>query len=299
MGPSLAALSLAALASGPAGPAFGQEENSTSPRIELGSSRIGGPGLTEPERRQVQSWSEPPEYVTEETLPDKGKPTRIPSLHTLAERYLGGQQWKEACRFYQMILDEAGVEGLEAREGAHLRAARAYFECAELAFAQDDFERVEENLQMAEKLGLRSGRHEVLRRKVVKERFRQKLGAGDVERAHQLYDRYQSMGEVDEDERIWFGEQLARLAKDAFARKDELTLRDLMAKLEVIAPMNTEYRTLKEELEGDAELFRNIALVVGSAVLAVMLLSALSRWRARARLRLGRVSSNPFLDDDV
>lgn len=279
------------------GRAQAQDEES-SPSIELGSSRIGGPGLTKRERRVVKSWEEPEEYVTEETLPDVGSRKRLPSLHILAERYFGGQQWKEACRFYQMILDEGGDEGLDKKDGARKRAARAFFECAEAAFVTSEFDDVEKNLGKAERLGLKSGRHDYLRRKVVKEQFRKKALAGDVEGAHRLFDKYQSMGPPDEDERIWFGEQLAEQATRAKAEKDEITLRELMAKLEVIAPRNTEYRKLKQEAEGDAAMFKNIALVVGAAVGAVLLLSLLSQWRARARV--GRIGKrNPFLDDDV
>lgn len=279
-------------------PAFAQEEESTSPSIELGSSRIGGPGLTERERRVVRSWSEPEEYVTEESLPDKGSRTRIPSLHILAERYYGGQQWKEACRFFQMIIDEAGLEGLTAKDGGRKRAARAFFECAQVAFRSGKLDQVEDELQRSEKLGFRSARNDYLRRKVVREEFRKKLTGGDVEGAHRLFDKYQSMGEKDEDERIWFGEQLASMAKRSLEQDDQITFKELMAKLEQIAPLNTQYRAMKEELEADAEVFKNIGVAVGAAVLVVILLSLLSSWRARARI--GRVGSkNPFLDDDL
>lgn len=274
-----------------------QEEESTSPNIDLGSSRIGGPGLTERERSAVRSWDEPEEYVTEETLPDPGSPKRLPSLHVLAERYHGGGQWNEACRFYQMILDEAGQEGLTAKDGAPRRAARAFYECAVLALGSGELDAVETNLVKAEQLGFRSQRTNVLRRKVVQARFRDKLRGGDVEGAHRLYDQYQGMGEPDEDERIWFGEELGRIARGAFEQKDQITFRETMDKLEVIAPLNPEYRALKDESAGNAELFRNIALVVGSATGAVLLLSFLSSWRARARV--GRIGQqNPYLDDD-
>lgn len=283
---------------GASSPALAQDEES-SPDIQLGSSRIGGPGLSERERRIVDAWDEPEEYITEENLPDAGSKKRIPSLHILAERYFGGQQWKEACRFYQMILDEAGEEGLDGKDGGRRRAARSFFGCAESAFAASDFDAVKSNLEKAERLGLTSGRHDVLRRKVVKERFRKKLLNGDVEGAHRLYDEYQSMGEKDEDERIWFGEQLAERAEAARNEKDDISFKEMMAKLEVIAPLNTKYRALQAEMTGDAALFKNIALVVGAAVALVLLLSLLSQWRARARVgAAGRRSKNPFLDDD-
>ncbi|MEL6183147.1 MAG: hypothetical protein AAFU79_00890 [Myxococcota bacterium] len=279
-------------------PALAQDEE-TSPDIELGSSRIGGPGLTERERRVVDAWDEPEEYLTEETLPDLGSKKRIPSLHILAERYFGGQQWQEACRFYQMVLDEAGEEGLDGKEGGRRRAARSFFECAESAFAASRFDEVETFLKKAEGLGLTSGRHAFLRRKVVKEKFRKKLINGDLEGAHRLYEQYQSMGEKDEDERIWFGEQLADQAEAAKRDRDNITFKEIMTKLDTIAPLNTKYRAMKTELSGDAALFKNIALVVGAAVAFVVLLSFLSQWRARARVgAAGRRSKNPYLDDD-
>lgn len=277
--------------------ASAQEEGSSSPSIELGSSRIGGPGLSDRERRIVKSWDEPEEYVTEETLPDKGNKKRLPSLHVLAERYYGGQQWKDTCRFYEMILEEAAEEGLAAREGAQKKAARSFYECARIASSSGDFEGVETYLGKAEKLGLKSARHDVLRRRVVREQFRSKVATGDMEGAHRLLDKYQSMGEADDDERIWFGEQLAAEAKRALSQKDNITFREMMDKLEVVAPLNTDYRAMKADLSADASLFRNIALVLGVAVGAVVLLSLLSTWRSRARLGATK-SKNPFLDDD-
>ena len=294
----VAATAVAAAASGPAR-GFAQEEES-SPDIELGSSRIGGPGLTEGERRRVRSWSEPETYVTEETLPDQGSRKRLPSLHVLAERYAGGQQWSEACRFYDMILDESGEEGLEAKEDGRANAARAFLGCAEVAFRSEAYDDVEVRLSAAESLGLKTGRSDFLRRKVTKERFHQKLATDDLVGARRLYDAYQAAGEQDEDERIWFGEQLARLAKEAKALKDDIAYADAMSMLEEIAPLNTEYRALRAEETGDADLVRNILLVVGTAVGAVVILSLLSRWRARARVgAAGRGGKkNPFLDDE-
>lgn len=300
-GPALTSLVLGLLTAAPA--ALAQEEES-SPSIELGSSRIGGPGLTDRERRRVRSWEEPEEYLTEENLPGPDSKKRLPSLHILAERYAGGQQWKKACRFYDMIREEFGDEGLAARgEGTDrgkMGAARAYLGCAEAAFVADEFDEVTARLDLAERMGLESGRVDFLRRKVLREQFRQKLGAGDLVSARKLYERYQRAGEPDEEERIWFGERLAEMAKQAKEMKDELSYRDAMAMLEEIAPLNTTYRALRADEAGDAALFRNIALVVGSAVGAVILLSALSRWRARPRTELGggRRKKNPFLDDD-
>ena len=63
-------LATAGLLVGLAGPAAAQDES--SPSIDLGSSRIGGPGLTDRERKWVKSWDEPEEYLTEETLPKPG-----------------------------------------------------------------------------------------------------------------------------------------------------------------------------------------------------------------------------------
>lgn len=280
-------------------PESAQAQDESSPSINLGSSRIGGPGLTQRERRRVESWDEPEEFVTEQTLPAVGHKKRLPSLHVLAERYVGGQQWKEACRFYDMIRAEHGDEGLDAKPDARSTAARAYLGCAEAAFHEDALDDVETRLQLAEKLGLRSGRIEFLRRKVLRDRFRAKLGAGDLMGARQLYDTFQKAGEPDEDERIWFGEQLAAQAKAAKEMKDKVAYKEAMEILEEVSPMNTDYRALRAEESGGEEVMKNIIMVLGVALGAIVLLTLLSKWRSRPRLEGGASrGKNPYLDDD-
>src|SRR5687767_4489758 len=78
---------------------------------DVGSSRIGGPGLT----REEKSWNEPEEEeepLTEETLPPVGHKKRIPGLHQLAKQYAGGQMWKDACEKYDQITSEASLEAI-------------------------------------------------------------------------------------------------------------------------------------------------------------------------------------------
>ena len=298
LGPPIrsSALSWAALSLGVLGPWDASAQEASSPKIEFGSSRIGGPGLTAPERRRVRSYDEPEKILTEDNLPPPGDKRRVPGLHVLAERHYGGQQWAEACRFYGMLLEEGGPEAVEAKPGGTLRARRALLECAKSALQKAQPAEVDPLLAKAERLGPSTPRHEALRRNVLRAEFRTKMAAGDVGRAHAVYDRFQSLGPPDEGERIWFGEQLARLARDAFETKDDIRLRELMDKIEQVAPLNTEYRALLAQQSEDATLLRNVALVVGAAVGLAGLLTLLSWLLARARV--GRTGpKNPFLDD--
>src|SRR5574339_410520 len=70
---------------------------------DVGSSRIGGPGLTAAEKKWNSDDEEEEEALTEETLPPVGHKKRIPGLHQLAKQYAGGQMWKDACEKYDQI----------------------------------------------------------------------------------------------------------------------------------------------------------------------------------------------------
>lgn len=275
------------------------EEDASSPKIQLGSSRIGGPGLTDRERRVVKSWDEPDEFITEENLPKPGSRKRLPSLHILASRYYGGQQWKEACRFYDMIVEESGEEGLDAKEDARKHAGRAFFGCAESAFTDRHYDQVEQLLLKAEKYGFSGTKNQYLRRRVQKDQYRSKLSAGDLVAAKKGYDAYQRAAQTDEDERIWFGGELAKLAEAAQADQDEISYREIMDLLGEVAPRNSTYRKLRDEETANENIVKNVALVLGTSIAVLGLLSLLSRWRARARVgAAGRRSKNPFLDDE-
>ena len=238
---------------------------------------------------------DPPDTKPIETiLPPQGHPKRLVKLHSLAERSYHAHQWQDACRFYLWILDEAGPEGLNS----HSHAARAFFRCAESAFKAHEEEKVHAHLNRAEQLGLHSARHDVLRRKLVQRRYREKLGADDIEAAMALYEDYQRAGEFDEDERIWVGEKLAERARVALTQGEQTLLRGLLAQLKVIAPLNTEYRAIKSELEQEAQLLFNGLVVTGTAVASVVLLSLLSRWQGRSKVGQADRRSM-WMDDDV
>lgn len=274
--------------------ASAQDEES-SPSIDLGSSRIGGPGLTARERRWVKSLSQPEEGMTETNIPPPGNKKRLPHLHYLAKNYVNGKAWKDACAKYDLIIEEGGVEALEVAPFAKRYAARAYFFCGKIAYAGTDFDKAERLLIKSERFGPSSPRHEALRLKMKRDRYRKKLVDGDVNGALKLFNEAQKEDES-EDERIWFGEQLAALASNAYKSGDTYRTEELMRKLEVVAPQNVEYRKLKARIEGQASVFTRLAQVVGVAIVFVVGWNLLSAWRARARLKVG--PRNPFDDDE-
>ncbi len=264
-------------------PLWAQDES--SPTIEVGSRRIGGPGTSTEQRARAaaESWEEE-EVVTEETLVPKGHKKRLAGLHSLAKFYWTSKQFKEACTKFDMILEEAGEEGLATVPEARAWAAGSYFQCARSAFTAQEPDKAEKLLKKSEQYGPSDHKHAGLREKMARDAYRKKLANGDVSGAVELFEKVQAKS-PNEDERIWLGEELAKLAVAAEASKDELGLKDLMAKLERVAPMNTEYRALKEKLAAEGAVFKNLAITAGIAIGLVLVAMAFGKWRANARVK--------------
>jgi hypothetical protein len=270
--------------------------------IELGTSRrVGGDGITDEEQARTRAAYAPEEPLTEANLPPPGSKKRIDSLHELAERNAGGRQWKDACRFYDLVLEEAGLEGFDVRERGRIEANKSYLGCANAAFVAREYDRAETLIARGEKiLGSTTSRHEALRWKILRDQYRAKVGAGDLGGATRLYGRMQDMRQS-EDERIWFGEQLARLAWDAHNEGDELRRDTLITAAEEVAPRNVELRRLQDTLQLGDEVLRNILFYgIGSAAV-LGLLTLFSRWRQRALVGAAarpKRKKNPFLDEE-
>lgn len=295
-----ARLTLALLGAAPAAglggttPALAQE---SSPKISIGSTRIGGPGATDTERRRVAAWNAEEEDWSEENIPAPGHKKRLVALHWLAAKYAGGKAWGEACAKYDTIIDEGGDEALTAHPEGKANAAKSYFGCARSAFTGAEWEKTERLLKKSEKYGGSSSKHANMREKMLRESYRRKLIDGDIGGAIQLYDKAQAMRN-DDDERIWLGEQLSRLAWAAYNNKDRVALDDLLARIERISPMNTEYRRLQEKMSAEENIFKNAFGLAALAVGIVAAGSTLSRWAAKRRVeRL--TGKNKFEDDDL
>ena len=271
----------------------GTQAQESSPEIELGSSRIGGPGLTEAERRRVRAEDQDDGFKTETNIPPPGNKKRLPHLHYLARKYVNGKAFKDACEKYDTIFAEGGMTAIEADEYGKKNAARAYFACGKIAYAAAEYEKAEKLLAMSERYGPTTPRHLALRLKMKRDEYRKRLANGDVNGALKLFNEAQQENE-DEDERIWMGEQLATMAWAAYKGGDKYRTDDLMRKIESVAPMNTEYRKLKDILEAQTGMLGQLLMVAGIAIGAVVLWNIFAAWRARARLKL---SSNPFDDD--
>lgn len=269
------------------------QDEETSPSIDLGSSRIGGPGLTDRERKYVKSWDEEEEYLTEENIPKPGDKKRLGALHTLATRYVTSKQWEEACTKYDTIVSEFGMEGVEEAKDGKTFAARAYFYCARTAANGNDHDKAEALLTKSEKFAPTTPKHAVIREKMIREQYRKKLSNGDVDGAISLYTKAQGMRE-DEDERIWLGEELAKRAWEAYDTNDKIAMEGLMRRLEELAPMNPEYRRLKDKIDTQANIFKNAFMYSGAVVLLLAVGTALSKWRARHRVKAAE--GNPFED---
>lgn len=270
--------------------------------IEVGSERIGGPGTRQQQARDA-AWNAAVEEeeapMTEETLPPPGHKKRIPALHKLARQYFGGRMWKESCEKYDQIVAEGQEAALEAAPSGKSNAARSFLECAQIAQQMGDGDGVERWLKKSEKLAPPDHRHAAIRRKVMREEYRKILANGDTTGAIAAFKRYQAQ-QPDEDERIWLGEELAKLSWNAYNTGDKVTMKELIHQTEEIAPMNTELRQLKSKLDGEASVLRNVLIFGAAAVALVLLGTQWSRWRSRARLK--GVEHNPFedsLDDGV
>ncbi len=269
--------------------------------IEVGSSRIGGPG-TQQQRKSDDAWNAAVEEenmpMTEETLPPPGNKKRLPGLHKLAKQYFGGRMWKDACEKFDQIIDESQDAGLETDPDGKKNAARSYYECASIAFFSSEYDKTEKLLKKSEKYGPSDHRHQGLRRKMARENYRKLMANGDWQGAVEMFKKYQAE-EADEDERIWMGEQLATLSWNAYSSKDKIGMKTLMEQTEQIAPMNTEYRKLKEKLEGEDSVLTNALLAGVAALLFVVGWTQFSKWRARARVR--RMDGGQFggLDEEA
>lgn len=278
--------------------------------IEVGSRRIGGPGLTAKEQA-VTDWENSPDeddsQLTEETLPPKGNKKRLPGLHKIAARYFRGQMFREACDRYDQILEEEGEPGLDTDPNARTQASRSYLECAETAFRGASFDKAELLLKKSEKYGPSDYRHSAIRRQMKRDTYRGELQKGNVEKALVAFRAYQAE-KADEDERIWFGGELSKIAWAAYHAKDEVGMKRAIADADSVAPMNTELRRLKDKLEAQSSVVGNILkwVLAGTAIIALM--TAFTQWRARARvlsadasvgggLRLGG-KKNKYLDED-
>jgi hypothetical protein len=267
--------------------------------IEVGSKRIGGPG-TSNERKADAAWNAAVEEeetpMTEETLPPKGDKKRLPALHKLARQYFGGRMWKESCEKFDQIVEEGGGnQALDLVPEAKKNAARSYFECGQLAFNTAELDHVERWLKKSEQLGPSEERHRLLRRKVLRESYRKLMSNGDVVSALTTFKQYQG-GSPDEDERIWMGEQLAKLAWASYQSKDKVSMRDYIRYGDEVAPMNTELRKLKDKLASEEGVIPNVLMFGGAAIALVIGATQLSKWRARAKVR--KLAGSDFDDND-
>jgi hypothetical protein len=267
------------------------QDEPSSPTIEVGSSRIGGPGTADEQRAEARAEAAEEEVYTEETLPPRDSKKRLPALLTLARQYSGGKLWREACGKYDAVIEEAGEGALD--EDARARAAQSYFGCAKDSVAAGEHEKAEALLARSERFAPGTAKHEALREKMLRDRYKKKLADGDVSGAIALFEKAQAM-RLDEDERIRMGEELAKRANLAFQARDKVELDLLVAKLEAIAPLNTDYRRLKDRMAaGDSAFERVFGLGIAALVLAGGL-TLLMRWRAAARVKR---MSGAALDD--
>lgn len=269
--------------------------------VDFGSSRIGGPGATAKERAVMRAMEQEDEYVTEETLPPVGHKKRLPGLHVLAARSAGGKDWEAACLKYDQIQEEGGEEAMDLHPEARKNAWRAYLACAERLVIQESFEKAERLIKTSEKFGPADHRHAALRRKMMQAEYKKALTAGDINKSLEIFDRYQGVQE-DEDERIWMGAEIARRALEADAAGDKKLRDQLIVHGNRVAPMNTDLRTLKESIDFQANIGKNLAVLIGGGLIFVFGFVRLVKWRARRRVeaavggKLGK--KNKFIDDE-
>ncbi|MEM7676167.1 MAG: hypothetical protein AAF449_09210, partial [Myxococcota bacterium] len=265
-------------------PAGAQEE--TSPKIELKSPRIDeidGPKFGEqPKSKQAPSI---PKDRAPPKIPPPGHPKRLTYLRDRAQKDLSDRAYQQACRHYDLIADEVGIDAIAADPEERQNAARAYLSCARLAHRAVKLKKAEQWLVRSEHFGPRTPRHVALRRKMHRDTYRKKMVNGDVEGALQLFNEAQQR-HPDEDERIWMGDQLASMAWEAHKNGDKTTTRALLRRLEAVAPMNPEYRRLKSVLDEQAGVFGRIAQVIAAVIALVIGLNLLAAWREYSRLSI-------------
>jgi len=270
--------------------------------IEVGSSRIGGPGLTPNERARnaPSAGDESDTALTEETLPKKGDKRRLPGLHKIAGRYARAQMWKDACDRYDQILDENGPEGMDADPAARGYAGLSYLKCGEIdSHAANGADKAEALLKKSERYIKGDYRHAAIRRTMKREAYRTEFAKGNTEKALTIFRAYQAE-KADEDERIWMGEELSKIAVAAYNNKDKVALERAMKDCEAVAPLNTEYRRLKEKIDDESQVWTRVITLSVLGLVGVVVLQQLFAWRERARVgEAGRVSGkkNKFLDD--
>lgn len=282
-------------------PAQAQEGDSETVDISFGSTRIGGQGLTKAARR-ASAYDGDDDLPTEDNIPKVGSPKRLPHLHILAKRYTTGSMWPEACARYDQIVDESGAEGVATHPEGNKLAGKSYLKCAEKKAIIGQQEAAERLLKKSVKfLGKSDYRHDTVRNNMLLESYRKKLRNRDLEGALTLFKEYQSKRN-DEDERIWFGEQLSKLAEESYKQKDKEMMKQYISYADQVAPRNPDLRRLKDRLETEEKAIP-MAIAGGLiCVFFVVFFSWFGRWRGRRQIesasggKLGK--KNKFLTDD-
>ncbi|MBI4818784.1 MAG: hypothetical protein HY791_21115 [Deltaproteobacteria bacterium] len=263
-------------------------EDERPPDIEVGSRRIGGPGTATEQAEVARAYAEEDEEVlTEETLPPKGNKKRLPGLHQIAKRYVGGADWITACDRYDQLIDEGGDEALDLVDDGKKNAAKAYQHCAEAEIIKANDEKAERLIKKSEKYGGTSPRLDALRRRMARERYRREMMQGNVDRAFDNYKKYQAQNK-DEDERIWMGTELTKLAVDANKAKDKVRTEQMIKMAEEVSPQNPELRALIKKLDAEKNVFKN-ALTFSVAMLAVVgVFGGLAKLRSRSKIKVSK-----------
>ncbi|MEO1339234.1 MAG: hypothetical protein AAFV29_26570, partial [Myxococcota bacterium] len=220
----------------------------------------------------------------ERSLPPPGHPRRLERMHALARKYLDRKSYRDACRIYDLIAEEGGTSAI-AEKAERPYAARAYLACARQAHGAVALEKAKRWLARSALYARPTPQHLALQRKIARDEYRKKMVNGDAEGALKLFNAAQQ-NDANEDERIWMGEQLAAMAWAAHESGDKQATKDLLQKLEDVAPMNHEYRRLKGIIDDQANVFMNIVRIGGAVIAAVLLWNLLAIWRARARLNV-------------
>ncbi|MBX2810480.1 MAG: hypothetical protein KTR25_01665 [Myxococcales bacterium] len=232
------------------------------------------------------------------SLPPLGDPSRPAALLRRAHDSYQSADWLVACEYYQMIIQETGSTPLVNSPQTKERAAQSFHKCARLVFKVHEDKKVETYLSHAEELGLRSFRHNVLRRKLVRRQYHRSLVNEDIEQAMALYAEYQARGTPDEDERIWLGDQLAQRAREALRHAQQNHFHALMSHLSVIAPQNRDYRDMKSAVDVPQQPLMRALIVTAVIILVIALFSLFSHWSAWAKVARAQ-RDHPLLAEDI
>ena len=143
-----------------------------------------------------------------------------------------------------------------------------------------EHETAEKRLALSESFGPTTPKHARVRETVLRNRYRKKVENGDLEGALPLFEEAQDM-RVDEDERIWLGQQVAEAAWRAYHANDPDALTAWVQRAETIAPLNTDFRRLKDKLREKSAVFRNVIGVMVGVIMFIGLWTGLHRWRSR------------------